>query len=633
MINNENEKIENSNELNENDSLINDEEKNEENELEEEPIYVMTVELEKGKSESIKIFSNSKPEELAFSFCKKYNLDFSSLSYLSTQIKSLIENLPNGNDILEKNNEAIEEVDEENNPPSSEAPSKKFGSQSNSTNLSPGTLNNKRKMIDNDNFINNNNYDNNNIKNYENNDNIENETNNNYEKEYQKLKGLNPNNVKNYSNKPLSSLFNGFEYRRYLKEKINNKKENNKKNNKQNIYTYKNKIENNSGKKNNSNKNININNLSESSGNINNIESKNNLSGNIDFYKNRNKIFSYEKFYDEFKQNLINKKKEKESSTLFENSTINLLKQDSYSKNLNLDLDAEKTTIKSNNNKKKYNNKISFYFDSDLTLSKNKKNFDMFLNNCNLLDEIYQNKIDDNGVFLIKNPQNKNFEEPKRNVNLKEYNNFKLKDNKRYFDNDLVKLRGSNSFKKNNTYKKKEKRHNRNLNTNFSSSLTNSPKQLIYKKNNKSTSKIKSSSRNKNYLERKINPFKKSYEENFHSTNKDNKTLSYSLLNRNTNYIEKLSNREILYNENKDKAFKKIFNLLDSDNDGLINILSMETKGIPITIFNILSPIIQNIKNSGDDIKENNFVIMGRKLFNNLSFHERRALFNFTNTI
>ena len=162
--------------------------------------------------------------------------------------------------------------------------------------------------------------------------------------------------------------------------------------------------------------------------------------------------------------------------------------------------------------------------------------------------------------------------------------------------------------------------------------MTNSPKQLIYKKNNKSTSKIKSSSRNKNYLERKINPFKKSGE-NFHSINKDNKTLSYSLLNSNTNYIEQLSNREILYNENKDKAFKKIFNLLDSDNDGLINILSMETKGIPITIFNILSPIIQNIKNSGDDIKENNFIIMGRKLFNNLSFHERRALFNFTNSI
>ena len=72
MINNENEKNHSSNELNENESSINEEEKIEENELGEEPIYVMTVELEKGKSESIKIYSNSKPEELAFSFCKKY---------------------------------------------------------------------------------------------------------------------------------------------------------------------------------------------------------------------------------------------------------------------------------------------------------------------------------------------------------------------------------------------------------------------------------------------------------------------------------------------------------------------------------------------------------------------------------
>ena len=35
---------------------------------EEDPIYVMTVELEKGKSETIKIFQNSKPEFLAYEF-------------------------------------------------------------------------------------------------------------------------------------------------------------------------------------------------------------------------------------------------------------------------------------------------------------------------------------------------------------------------------------------------------------------------------------------------------------------------------------------------------------------------------------------------------------------------------------
>ena len=117
----EDEKFEN---LKEDNDSLNDEKKKE-NELED-PIYVMTVELEKGKSESIKIYSNSKPEELAFSFCKKYNLDFSSLSYLSTQIKNLIDNLSNGNENNENNNEPIEEVDEEN----SEIQSKKFASKS-----------------------------------------------------------------------------------------------------------------------------------------------------------------------------------------------------------------------------------------------------------------------------------------------------------------------------------------------------------------------------------------------------------------------------------------------------------------------------------------------------------------------
>ena len=86
------------------------------NKKNEEPVYVMTVELEKGKSENIKIYSNSKPEELAYEFCKKNNLDFSSLSYLTNEILNLVKNIPNiENEKLENNleNDPIEEVDEE----------------------------------------------------------------------------------------------------------------------------------------------------------------------------------------------------------------------------------------------------------------------------------------------------------------------------------------------------------------------------------------------------------------------------------------------------------------------------------------------------------------------------------------
>lgn len=87
--------------------------------LNEEPLYVMTVELEKGKSENIKIFRDSNPDELAFEFCKNHNLDFSSLTYLTTQIKKLFENIPQGvQSILHDNtqsNECIIEEEEEDN--------------------------------------------------------------------------------------------------------------------------------------------------------------------------------------------------------------------------------------------------------------------------------------------------------------------------------------------------------------------------------------------------------------------------------------------------------------------------------------------------------------------------------------
>ena len=56
----------------------------------EEPIYIMTLEVDQGRSESIKIYSNSNPYELAFNFCKQYNLEYNALNYLSTEIEKLI---------------------------------------------------------------------------------------------------------------------------------------------------------------------------------------------------------------------------------------------------------------------------------------------------------------------------------------------------------------------------------------------------------------------------------------------------------------------------------------------------------------------------------------------------------------
>jgi hypothetical protein len=55
-----------------------------------EPSYIMTIELEKGKSDIIKIYSDSTSEELAFEFCKKNNLNLKAMQFLSSEIGKLL---------------------------------------------------------------------------------------------------------------------------------------------------------------------------------------------------------------------------------------------------------------------------------------------------------------------------------------------------------------------------------------------------------------------------------------------------------------------------------------------------------------------------------------------------------------
>lgn len=55
-----------------------------------EPIYIMTLELERGKSEKLKIFAESDPYELAVEFCRTNNLDQDAVKYLAGEIEKLI---------------------------------------------------------------------------------------------------------------------------------------------------------------------------------------------------------------------------------------------------------------------------------------------------------------------------------------------------------------------------------------------------------------------------------------------------------------------------------------------------------------------------------------------------------------
>ena len=91
------------NELNDNKSNKSLKKSNESNELKE-PIYKMTIESEKGRKEIINIYPNSKPEEIAYNFCKENNLDFKTLELMISKVKILIETMAKKRDEKENIN-------------------------------------------------------------------------------------------------------------------------------------------------------------------------------------------------------------------------------------------------------------------------------------------------------------------------------------------------------------------------------------------------------------------------------------------------------------------------------------------------------------------------------------------------
>jgi hypothetical protein len=63
-----------------------------------EPIYVMTLELEEGKNLSLNIYEDSDPEKLAILFCEENNLDLAAVDYLKSEIENLIQSFKVSNE-------------------------------------------------------------------------------------------------------------------------------------------------------------------------------------------------------------------------------------------------------------------------------------------------------------------------------------------------------------------------------------------------------------------------------------------------------------------------------------------------------------------------------------------------------
>ena len=80
------------------------------------PFFLMTLEDNTGKCQEIKIYQNTNPSELAYNFCKENNLDFSSMKYIKSNIKSIIKrfNEPQQKALIYNNsNNSIKEEEDE----------------------------------------------------------------------------------------------------------------------------------------------------------------------------------------------------------------------------------------------------------------------------------------------------------------------------------------------------------------------------------------------------------------------------------------------------------------------------------------------------------------------------------------
>ena len=92
----------------------------------------------------------------------------------------------------------------------------------------------------------------------------------------------------------------------------------------------------------------------------------------------------------------------------------------------------------------------------------------------------------------------------------------------------------------------------------------------------------------------------------------------------NTKNVNESSN--VLIENKKLNSFKKIFSLLDGDEDGLINSINMNKKNLPNKVKDILNPIFSWLQNEKESINEEDFICIMEQFYSYLPYDKRRAI-------
>ena len=600
--------------------------------ISDEPLYVMTIELDEGKSSNVKIYLDSKPEELAFDFCKENNLDYSSMSYLSSQIKDLMDKFTN--DIVNNQNECIEELDEE-----------KTDSKRNRGNV-------KDKIIDKPLIS------------------------NKPKKQYNKRTPLvTPKNIvskhensnskpkKTFSNvntqtlnKENHTLFSCESFFKRIKDSHPQKKK--IQNNKSQIFSQTNNSTNNTSI--NTSKKIKPN-KSFDNFNLANVQRSSKDKG----VKNKEKVES--KVTPEEKENLIKSllpPKVKNMNLVIQKNTYTNFGERIYEKGMKMS-EIEKKRIEQ--------------LKANLLKAQNEQNTFKPLINKNTISILKRRQLkssnsnkSDNILNYKKVVDNK-IQRLKEKYNFDENFDFKPKFNKKSIQMENrkkipFKKRINNLYSSSKEKEKKLKKIENEMYDNYSftpqfteypngnlNNLSFEERQKVYRsrslerlnklimETNEPTDKetgqelfhpyLYTSNSSVNVSSKRRNVFRTLYSYmNKYKMNKSQNIESITLHdNEKRNIKINKTSSKIFYNRKRD-TFTKIFILLDRDNDNEISILNMDLKNLPPTIVNIIQPIIQDLRNKEGNcsITKREFIHSCMELFDTLSFKDKQTILNFS---
>ena len=590
--------------LNEDDSFT---KKENEEELNNNPIFTLTIELEMGKTEKIDIFPNTDPYNLANNFCIEHNLGISTFQYLKEKIEYLIEEYKSNKNLDIK--KCINDINKDFNEMNSN-----YIIEENNENIS-------------------NNVDKENVKNI-------NEDNKNNKFDY----------FSYFLNK---SKNQSFQNKSYLSLKINDINNATSKNNRNNNINNSNKI-NKSCKTNFEQKykkemkiRQDINQYLNSREKNNNIDKK--VNNYYDIYKSsvqpksnkpekkiKSNIEQKEPYINKFftKKEITRKKSAYFRSLLSKNESIgrNKTSDNTYSSS-KIILDSAKTNRSNSGkiflsgmkltednqliiNNKPISNYGQYLFEKGKIEKKQKQEE---INEIQRLDDLEQYKL---CSFMPKTNIKRN-----RNVHSKYMDNNKLILNEEKYD---FKPKINNNYKTDLNFEQRQTVF-KNLYKQKNEEMKKYFKNNKYDEKGNELFKPKLISR-QIHTEKNIDIFNKNYsyykEYNMNKNQLIKKFYNHDYYLKDKNKCSKKQTNKIM-NDLYSKVFKLLFNELDSDHDDLITSLTINLKYIPKFILTILEPILKELKEDEQSLNCEEFILVMKRLFEDTPMLEKQKLINY----